>query len=87
MYKQRLLPFIGTALALMVISCERIDEPVSKATLEEIPLEYGRFVSATSRSRFETTLWFERQDKTLIGVSVNTARGTINEAVMSIQRR
>jgi len=86
MYKQRLLTLFGTALALMVISCERLDQPASAAGADEIPLAHGRFVSATGNTRYETMLWFEREDKTLVGVRVNTAQGTIGEAQISIPR-
>ncbi len=87
MHIKRLLPFFGTALALMVISCERLEEPVPGASAEEIPLAHGRFISATATDRHVVTLWFEQEDKTLVGVRVNTAQGTIGEAQISIPRR
>ena len=86
MYKQRLLTLFGTALALMVISCERLEEPIRATGAEDIPLAHGRFVSATAHDRYVATLWFEREDKTLVGVRVNTAQGTIGEAQISIPR-
>ena len=86
MYKQRLLTLFGTALALMVISCERLEEPIPAAGVEEIPLAHGRFVSATGHGEYKATLWFEREDKTLVGVRVNAATGAIGEAQISIPR-
>lgn len=95
MYKKQLLSIFGIALALMVIGCEKIDEPVLwegeainfRPVAEGIPLEHGRFVAATANNRFEVTLWFEQPDKTVVGVRVHTSRGTVSEAAIIIPRK
>jgi hypothetical protein len=94
MYKKQLLSFFGMALALMVMSCERLDEPLPTTgtfidygtEAEEIPLAHGRFVSATTFGQNGAMLWFERPDQTVIGVRVSTSRGTVSEMVINIPR-
>jgi hypothetical protein len=94
MYKKQLMSFFGMALALMVMSCERLDEPLPTAgtfidyrtVAEEIPLAHGRFVSATTFGQNGAMLWFERPDQTVIGVYVSTSRGTISETIINIPR-
>jgi hypothetical protein len=94
MYKKQLMSFFGMALALMVMSCERLDEPLPTAgtfidyrtVAEEIPLAHGRFVSATTFGQNGAMLWFERPDQTVIGVRVSTSRGTVSEMVINIPR-
>lgn len=87
MCKKMLLSFLGIALILMVISCERLDEPVARQCFDCQPLadgiasEHGRFVSATTNNRFEVTLWFERPDRTVVGVRVNLSLGVIVDEV------
>ncbi len=97
MHKKPLLSFFGIAFALMIVSCERLDEPdpwagepmnLNSFLAEDIPLAHGRFVSVTTtQNPFVVTLWFERPDQTVIAVRVNTSRGTIGESVISIPRR
>lgn len=89
MCKKMLLSFLGIALILMVISCERLDEPAVRycgevdcqPLADGIASEHGRFVSATTNNRFEVTLWFERPDRTVVGVRVNLSLGVIVDEV------
>jgi hypothetical protein len=94
MHKKQLLTIIGIALAFMLISCEKLEEPSLgtgglidyTSVAEEIPLEHGRFVSATTISPELVMLWFEQPDQTVIGVPVNILRGTYSETVLKIPR-
>jgi hypothetical protein len=94
MYKKQVLLFFGITLALMVTACERLEAPAPPAgepidysnVTDEIPLAHGRFVSATTLGPNGVTLWFERPDQTVIGVRVNTSRGSIRETVITIPR-
>ncbi len=89
MDKKRLLSVFGTALALMVISCDRIDQPEGidfRASAEGIPLAHGRLVSATVYAPDEVMLWFEQPDQSVIGIRVNTTRSTVSDAVITIPR-
>ncbi len=89
MCKKMLLSFFGMALILMVISCERLDEPAARQCgqidchplADGISSEHGRLVSVTTNNRFEVTLWFERPDRTVVGVRVNLSLGVIVDEV------
>ena len=88
----KLLPVLF--LGLLIASCEKIEPQVIQgesidfsATMDGIPLQYGRLVSATSAVPYVNTLWFEQADQTIVGVRVNVSRGTISEEVIRIERK
>ena len=88
---RRLIPAL--MFGVLIASCERIEqqnlagEPIDfGATSESISLEYGRFVSAVPVTQHLNILWFEQADKTIIGVRINTSRGTISKDVVRIER-
>jgi len=77
----------------MLMSCEKRDRPrlgADRISFREVadgvPLEYGRFVTATHNHRYAATLWFEQPDKTVIGVRVDTAQGFVSKSVIRIPR-
>jgi len=95
MPRELLLTLSAVVIALLLTSCQPLDDEPD-ATIEkidfyselgrDIPLEYGRLVTATAKDKFEATLWFEQADKTVIGVRVNTANGTVSQSVIRITR-
>ena len=94
MIKKFTIMFPALMLGLMMASCERIDpqvvpagEPIDfSATMDDIPLQYGRLVSVTSDAPFLDILWFEQADQTIVGVRVNVSRGTVSKEVIRIER-
>ena len=94
MIKKAITMFATLMLGLMIASCEKVERQVSPgealdyaATMDNIPLQYGRLVSATSGVGFSNTLWFEQADQTIVGVRVNISRGTISEEVLRFERK
>ena len=89
---QILLPVM--ALGLMTSACQKIEtqdmagQPLDfGATMDNIPLDYGRLVSAVPVTQHVDVLWFERDDGTIVGVRVNVSRGTISKEAIRIERR
>ena len=81
-------------LGLMIASCEKIEQQVIPgesidftASIDNIPLQYGRLVSATPGENFSSILWFEQADQTIVGVRINTSRGTVSKEVLRIERK
>jgi hypothetical protein len=94
MIKKSITIFATLILGLMITSCEKIEsqdyqtETIDfSANMEDIPLQYGKLVSATSAGQHVNMLWFEKADKTIVGVRVNTSRGTASEAVITFERK
>ena len=80
-------------LGLLIASCEKIEpqgipgEAIDfSSTMDSIPLQYGRLVSATSAELYVHVLWFEQADQTIVGVRINVSRGTISKEVVRIER-
>jgi len=94
MIKKTITLFLALMLGLMIASCEKIEprvvpgEPIDFAlTMDDIPLQYGRLVSATSLTPVINILWFEQADQTIVAVRVNVSRGTISKEVIRIERK
>ncbi len=94
MIKKTITMFATLMLGLMIASCEKIEQQGIPgeaidftASMDNIPLQYGRLVSATLDQRYGNILWFEQADQTIIGVRVNVSRGTISEEVIRVPRR
>ncbi len=94
MIKKTITIFETLMLGLMIASCEKIEQQVIPgesidftASMDNIPLQYGRLVSATSIDEYGNILWFEQADQTIVGVRINVARGTISEEVIRVPRR
>ncbi len=94
MIKKTITLFPALMLGLMIASCEKIEpqvisvEPdVFRFSMDDIPLQYGRLVSATSLTPFINILWFEQADQTIVAVRVNVSRGTISKEVIRIERK
>ncbi len=93
MIKKAITIFTALILALMVTSCTKIErqvrpgEPIDfTQTMDGIPLQYGRLVSATSDSPYVTILWFEQDDQTIVGVRAIPSRGAVSREVVRIER-
>jgi len=94
MIKIILTTFTVLTLGLIISSCEKMEPQILareaidlNRTMEDIPLQYGRLVSATASGPFRAVLWFEQTDRTIIGVSVNVSRATITEDVIRFERK
>ncbi len=94
MIKKTITLFPALILGLMIASCEKIEpwvvpgEPIDFAlTMDDIPLQYGRLVSATSLTPVINILWFEQADQTIVAVRVNVSRGTVSKEVIRIERK
>jgi hypothetical protein len=94
MTKKTITMFPALLLGLMIASCEKIEQEVLQgeninftASMDNIPLQYGRLVFATSIDLNSNILWFEQADQTIVGVMVNVSRNTISEEVIRIERK
>ena len=58
-------------------------------SLDAIPVEYGNLVGVTTNSQNPqwSQVWFEKPDKTIVVVSVNTIDGFLWKEALSISRR
>lgn len=72
--------------AFTMASCEKLDTSDPGETADNIPLEYGRFVAAVPTGQFETILWFEQEDQTIVGVKVNWSRELIAREPIRLER-
>ena len=81
-------------LGLSILTgCERIvsptviGEPINfDDVTEDIPVSYGRFVAATRSQNMMDTLWFEQDDRTIVGVRVNVSTGRPSREVIQLRR-
>ena len=94
MIKKAITMFPALMLGLMIASCEKIEpqvisvEPdVFRFSMDDIPLQYGRLVSATSVGQYINVLWFEQADQTIVGVRINVSRSIISNEVIRIERK
>ena len=94
MIKKTIQIFAALMLGLLIASCEKIDPQILagegadfNSSMEAIPAQYGRLVSATSHSKYVKTLWFEQADQTIVGIRVNSSTGTISSKVIRFERR
>ncbi len=88
----KMLPVL--ILGLLIASCEKIERRVIQgegidftASMDNIPLQYGRLVSATSLGQNTNILWFEQADQTIVGVRINVPTGTVSKEVIRIERK
>ncbi len=94
MIKKAIRIFPALMLGLLIASCEKIETPVGTGEdidftvkMDDIPLQYGRLVTATSNGLFVSTLWFEQSDQTIVGVRIDVSHGTISREVIRIERK
>lgn len=85
---------LALGFALVLSACERMEQydagprgPDFPQTMDSIPLDYGRFVSAVPVNQFVHVLWFERSDNSMTAVRVNVSRGTISQQVVVFPRK
>jgi hypothetical protein len=85
-------------LCLGLCACQKLDQPAPVAgtfqheqieIADAIPLEYGRFVGATTDSSnpYWAILWFAKPDETIVAVRVNVSRGQMMRDVLTIPRK
>ena len=94
MIKNAIKLFPVLMLGLLIVSCEKVErseilgESIDFSdTMDSIPLQYGRLVSATSVGQHTNVLWFEQADQTIVGVTINRSRGAVAKEVIRIERR
>ena len=81
-------------LGLSILTgCERIVSPTVigerinfQDVTEDIPASYGRFVAATPSPKMMATLWFEQDDRTIVGVRVNVSTGRSSREIIQLRR-
>ncbi len=66
-------------MALGLAACEKLPESVAPTNIKAIPAGYGELVGVTPHGArpYITVLWFEKPDKTIVGMGVNLARDKI----------
>ena len=76
------------SLGFAVAGCERLDGPAMPAMLPAIPATFGdlKGVTPDQNQPFQSVLWFEQPDKTIVAVRVNIARGTILDKSVKFPR-
>lgn len=93
----RALILLSLILACILgVSCQQI-RPPARAELQlssevlkaqnSIPLEYGNLVGVAVDSPGYARLFFEKPDKTIIVVTVNVAKGILQESMLVIPRK
>ena len=94
MNKKAITIFPVLIFGLMIASCEKIEtqvisvEPdVFSLSMDDIPLQYGRLVSASPVGQYISILWFEQADQTIVGVRINVSRNIISNDVIRIERK
>jgi hypothetical protein len=76
-------------MALGLAACEKLPEKLEIATMEAIPADYGELVGVSPHGAhsYITVLWFEKPDKTIVGMRVDLAHDRIVvEPVATIPR-
>jgi hypothetical protein len=83
-------------LCLGFASCAKREHPpvpegslrtTSSPYLDAIPRDYGRFVGVTIRGEKWNALWFEKEDGTIVVVSVNLADRNMYTTAVVIPRK
>jgi hypothetical protein len=86
----------GLLLCLVWISCEKTQVPVRpelKLTFEtiktqnSIPAEYGELEGVAVDSPNGARMFFEKEDKSIVVVTVNVADGFLQDRVLVIPRK
>lgn len=76
-------------MVLGLAACEKRPESLEFSTMEAIPADYGELVGVTPHGAhpYITVLWFEKPDKTIVGVPIDLAHDRIiAEPVATIPR-
>jgi hypothetical protein len=92
----RLILACGLLLCLVGVSCEKTQMPVRPElklsfetikTQNSIPTEYGELEGVVVDSPNFARMFFEREDKSIVVVTVNVADGFIQDRVLVIPRK
>ena len=99
MLGKRVKAFCIVAACLATISCQRLQDRELNATgplayepirfADAIPDDYGPLIGVTQNAVNPewVSLWFQKQDKTIITVSVNVVERRISGRVLTIPRK
>ena len=92
----RLVLACGLLLCLVGISCEKAQMPVRPElklsfetikTQNSIPAEYGELEGVVVDSPNLVRMFFEKEDKSIVVVTVNVADGSLQDRVLVIPRK
>lgn len=96
---KRVALVIGSLLLVLgIASCQKLETTRSKSvappfeavnSVAALPAEYGNLVGVTSHpsNPYWVSLWFVKEDKTILAVRVNQSTGEIYSRVLTIPRR
>ena len=96
MNKNRLFLVCGFLLCLVGISCEKAQTPVRSElklsfetlkTQNSIPAEYGELEGVVVDTPNLARMFFEKEDKSIVVVTVNVADGFLQDRVLVIPRK
>lgn len=99
MLGRRLGAFCIVAACLATLSCQRLDNTGRKPTgplaiepakfADAIPADYGPLIAVTENPADPAwvQLWFQKQDSTIVAISVNIEQGRISDRVLTIPRK
>ena len=86
----------GLLLGIAGISCERTQKPVPPElklsfetikTQNSVPVEYGELEAVVVDSPHFARMFFEREDKSIVVVTVNMEDGFLRDRVLIIPRK
>ena len=85
-----LITLCTLGLVLGLAACQKLPEPGAKAaSIQAIPLGYGELVGVTPHGAhpYVTVLWFEKPDKTIVGMQANLSKKWIaREPILTVPR-
>jgi len=93
---KRLILVCGLLLCIAAVSCQKTQVPVPPElklnfetikTPNSIPAEYGELEGAAIDSPHIARLFFEKEDKSIVVVTVNVDDGFIRDRVLVIPRK
>jgi hypothetical protein len=77
---------VSAAILLGVASCEKIQQNSVSNLMDAIPLEYGDCIGVSVNGPWQT-LWFQRADKSIVVVGVDSRTWRPSSKVVVIPRR
>ena len=102
MSRRSILFLCCAATCFVATACQKLDDvrplaspkrgalPMEQAKfLDAVPAEYGDLVAVTSNAEYPTwsQAWFERPDKSIVIVTINSGTGRILDRIIVVPRR
>ena len=78
-----------SAVLLIAAGCQKVRESELSTPMDGVPAEYGELVGVTPHGArpYVTLLWFQKPDRTIVAVPVNTALDRIEKPTLTVPRR